>query len=893
MRMSGRAYFFPAMTAEEDQARAIWRTRLGSAFRTALACAMVGCATLYGPEPLRTQLPFPAFAYVTAILIVLDATVGDSVKGCWHALLATAQVLPTSVVSLWLIGPEHFSPAVAAAAVAAGAFMVAVPEWSHLMTKRIAFGQIVIVYVGAVVYGKEAGDVMHPIHVAASTALGALASVLAMLLPYPRLAYAEVILACMRDLRYSDLMVNKLSRLYTQNASERISLLMKAFSAQNTTIALETISQAKPLQETGAKLLQRIKLIQSPRTCGGEPFGATPKERSMIPPLYDSRDYIVDLAGDKKILLTPVKLAEAKKKHKFHSEQESVQWERHQIRQKPHFRKPGDRLQDIEILIRGMEMALTCCSSFPISFIDEELQEILLAMEGQIGQKLEQVKCIPTLLDASTAPEPTKGELFNKFLDSLKVIDPNSGNQTAFFFFLSCIELLLDDSTITQQNPTRIVEKSKDEESRNSVQEAKNMFKQIWPKNETLLFAFKCSISLGLAVFFGLVFNKENGYWSGLTIAISFSAQRQATFREANARAQGTALGSVYGVLGCYFFSECLELRILALLPWIVLTTFLRHSKMYGQAGGVSTVIGALLILGRKNYGLPAEFAITRLTEAFIGLFCFIIVELLLQPTRAATLAKKQLSQSLGALREGIRQVGLSPDEKDMDIVFLTLREKQEKLKVHVNQLKKFAGESELEPNFWFLPFQTACYNKLLMSISKMVDLQLFMAVQMESLVEESRRCGVAWRDLQERINSDLDLFKKGVSSSLHFLEKITLIESFSVFERKDKEVYDDLELGKSSNEDVCIVAVEKIASFFLYHSNEVTEKLWANKEGEERRASQMALRQSAVRFCISGLMKETKEIEKGIKELVQWENPSTRMNFYEISRKISVLFPE
>ncbi|XP_058215110.1 uncharacterized protein LOC131326369 [Rhododendron vialii] len=807
------------MTAEEDRVWAIWRTRLGSAFRTALACAMVGCATLYGPEPLRTQLPFPAFAYVTAILIVSEATLGDSVKGCWHALLATAQVLPASVVSLWLIGPEHFSPAVAAAAVAAGAFMVAVPEWSHLMTKRIAFGQIVIVYVGAVVYGKEAGDVMHPIHVAACTALGALASVLAMLLPYPRLAYAEV---------------NKLSRLYTQNASERISLLMKAFSAQNTTIALETVSQAKPLQETGAKLLQSIKLRQ-----------------------------------------------------------ESVQWERHQIRPKPHFRKPGDRLQDIEIQIRGMEMALTCCSSFPITFIDEELQKILLAVEGQIGQKLEQVKCIPTLLDASTAPEPTKGELFNKFLDSLKVIDPNSGNQTTFFFFLSCIELLLDDSTITQQNPTRIVEKSKDEESRNSVQEAKNMFKRIWPKNETLLFAFKCSISLGIAVFFGLEFNKENGYWSGLTIAISFSAQRQATFREANARAQGTALGSVYGVLGCYFFSECLELRILALIPWIVLTTFLRHSKMYSQAGGVSTVIGALLILGRKNYGLPAEFAITRLTEAFIGLFCFIIVELLLQPTRAATLAKKQLSQSLGALREGIGQVGLSPDEKDMDIVFLTLREKQEKLKVHVNQLKKFAGESELEPNFWFLPFRTACYNKLLMSISKMVDLQLFMAVQMESLVEESRRCGVAWRDLQERINSDLDLFKKGVSSSLHFLEKITSIESFSVFERKDKEVYDDLELGKSSHEDVCIVDLEKTASFFLYHSNEVSEKLWANKEGEERRASQMALHQSAVRFCISGLMKETKEIEKGIKELVQWENPSTRMNFYDISRKIRVLFPE
>ncbi|KAH7867326.1 hypothetical protein Vadar_031983 [Vaccinium darrowii] len=804
------------MTAEDDRARAVWRTRLGSAFRTALACAMVGCATLYGPEPLRTQIPFPAFAYLTAILIVPDATLGDSVRGCWHAMCATAQVVPASILSLWLIGPEQFSEVVAAVAVAVGAFMVAVPEWSHLMTKRIAFGQIVIVYVAAVVYGRETGDVMHPIHVAASTALGALASFLALLLPYPRLAYSEV---------------NKLSRLYTQNASERFRLLMKAFSAQNTTIALETISQTKPLQETGAKLLQSIKLTQ-----------------------------------------------------------EGVQWERPQIRPKPQFRKPGNRLQDIESQIRGMEMALTCCSSFPVISTDQEQREVLLAMELQIGLKLEQTKCFPALVDSSTAPEPKKGELFNKFLDSLKTLNPNSENQTASFF-LSCIKLLLDDSTTAKKNPTHNVEKPNDKESKNSIQEALHRSKRM-PKKEALLFAFTCSISLGLAVFFGVVFNKENGYWSGLTIAISFASQRQATFREANARAQGTALGSVYGVLGCFFFSKYPELRILALLPWIIFTSFLRHSRIYGQAGGVSTVIGALLILGRKNYGPPAEFAITRLTEAFIGLFCFITVKLVLQPTRAATLAKRQLSQSLGTLQEFISQVGISPDEKDMDFVFLTLRQKQEKIKIHVNQLEKFAGEAELEPDFWFLPFQVACYSKLIASISKMVDLLHFMVVQMQSLVEESLVCGVAWKEFQEHIDRDLYLFKKDVSSSLHFLEKITLIQSFSVLEREEKEICNDLELGRSSNADLCIAEAEKIISSIIHHSNEVTEKFWA-EEGEERSKSQMALCQSAVRFCICGLMRETKEIERGIKELVQWENPSNRMSFYELSGKINALFPE
>ncbi|KAI8556903.1 hypothetical protein RHMOL_Rhmol05G0292600 [Rhododendron molle] len=200
--------------------------------------------------------------------------------------------------------------------------------------------------------------------------------------------------------------------------------------------------------------------------------------------------------------------------------------------------------------------------------------------------------------------------------------------------------------------------------------------------------------------------------------------------------------------------------------------------------------------------------------------------------------------------------------------------------------------ESELEPNFWFLPSQVACYSKLLASISKKADLLHFLVIQMEALVEESQRFGVAWRELQEQLNSDLCLCKKDASSSLHFLQKITSIESFSMFEREEKEVYDDLELGKSSNAGMCnIVDIEKIGSSFLYHLNEVTEKFWA-KEGAERSKSQMALCQSAIKFCIRGLMRETKEVEKGIKELVQWENPSNHMNFNETARKIHALFP-
>ena len=170
----------------------VWRARLGSALRTTLACTIVGCTSLYGPEPLRRYLEFPAFSYVTAILIVSDATLGDTLRGCWHVLCATLQAMIISLLSLRVIGPGNFSNHVAAMVVAAGSFVVALPESMDLLTKRIAFGQLVIVYVSAVVHGAQTGLTIYPIHVASSTALGAVASVLAMLLPYPRLAYYEV-----------------------------------------------------------------------------------------------------------------------------------------------------------------------------------------------------------------------------------------------------------------------------------------------------------------------------------------------------------------------------------------------------------------------------------------------------------------------------------------------------------------------------------------------------------------------------------------------------------------------------------------------------------------------------------------------------------------------------
>lgn len=177
---------------ESIRARAVWRTCLASAFRTALACSIVGVATLFGPESFKIQVAFPAFSYVTVILIVTNATLGDTLRSCWLALYATIQGVCPAILSLWLIGPGRLTASTTATAVALSAFVVVLPEKTHLIAKRIALGQLVIVYVIAYINGAKTEPIMHPVRVAASTAVGVVACVLALLLPYPNLACCEV-----------------------------------------------------------------------------------------------------------------------------------------------------------------------------------------------------------------------------------------------------------------------------------------------------------------------------------------------------------------------------------------------------------------------------------------------------------------------------------------------------------------------------------------------------------------------------------------------------------------------------------------------------------------------------------------------------------------------------
>ncbi|KAI3474080.1 hypothetical protein Pfo_028868 [Paulownia fortunei] len=780
----------------ENRTRIMWCMRLHSAFRTALACAILGGATLYGPKFIVNQIKFAAFSYFTVVLIVSDATLGDTLRGCWHAFYATAQVVPLAMLGRWLVDPgarAGLPVGMAALVVAVASFLVVLPESTHLTAKRIALGQIVLACTEAVISSDDTSyGFMHPLHIAASTAMGALASVLALLLPFPLLA------------RYK---VEKLCQVYAENASERMNIYLKAFKAQDYQTKTELVLQAKPVGETGTKLLQSIRTLQ-----------------------------------------------------------EGMPWERPWSRYSKHcLVGPGDRLQSMELSMRAIEYSLVSSRAFPVQIVDQEqLSNVLHGVSSQLQQRIEQARhFLP--FNSMKAPE-TRGEFMEKLSLPLESIVPIHKYEWVCFFF-SCIDMLLNDSVDDGVFPKEL-QTQREKTEFGIIQRFKTWILKL-TSSERLESAFKCSISLGLAVLLGLILEKENGCWASLTIAISFATGRQAIFTIANARAQGTAIGSVYGVICCFLFHYA-EVRLLALLPWIIFSSFLRHSRMYGQTGGMSAAIGASLILGRKNYGPPNEFAIARLTAVFIGLSCFILVELFLHPTRAATLAKRHMCLTLRSLQDCVKETGSYSGQTNQAVSkFLEVREKQRNLESLVRDLRKSVADADSEPDFWYLPFHTSCYQKLAGSLSNVVHM-LYVVIYNLEILSELPESGTVRKEFLEQLNNELELFQENVNSLLKYLEKVSLIKSPALSQAPTEEKFTDLEAGKLKNR-------EKLNALIT----EDEEARWTTEEkgseDEKQLRERMVRCLGATRFCISSLRKEIDEVEICIKEIVRWENHTSQ----------------
>lgn len=544
----------------------------------------------------------------------------------------------------------------------------------------------------------------------------------------------------------------------------------------------------------------------------------------------------------------------------------------------------GEKLQSMEIALRGMEMVVASKSSIPKSLLAAEVKDSLKNIQERVILSIKRVNNAP---QPSVTPE-TDLEKPDECLQTLQEI-PETPQDLPFYFFLFCLRLL---ETISMAKPEE--NKVKPEENKGSTKSKSRSWISDWDSKKVMP-AIKLSLSLGLAIFLGSIYSKQNGYWAGLPVAISFAAAREATFKVANVKAQGTVIGTVYGVMGCFVFQRFLTVRFLSLLPWFLFSSFLSKSRMYGQAGGISAAIGAVLILGRKNFGHPSDFAIDRIIETFIGLSCSIMVELILQPTRAANVAKLELSRSFHALYECTSLFGAKASKAE-------ILESQKKLRSHLNMLKKFTEEAQAEPIFWFSRFNSSCYEKLFKSLSKMADLLQFSGHAIGYLGEQEKGKSPQCKEILRDIDKDLKSLTQSIGLLAKSFEEITLLKSLDALEKalaKSDNSSWDIEMGKTPNPSFSGAESEpsKILETYLQHCRGVADGLFRVEEEEEGEEvvkvdkSEVVLSLSALGFCVEKMGKVTREIEEMVKEVVQSENPSSHVNLHEISCKIRSLY--
>lgn len=111
----------------------------------------------------------------------------------------------------------------------------------------------------------------------------------------------------------------------------------------------------------------------------------------------------------------------------------------------------------------------------------------------------------------------------------------------------------------------------------------------------------------------------------------------------------------------------------------------------------------------------------------------------------------------------------------------------QKRLKIQLSELGKVIAEAEVEPKFWFLPFRTASYSKILKSLSKIEDLLLFSAHAVGFLEEESQGLVLedSWKEFLNKLEDDLKLIKEIIGSSIKFFEQVILMKSLTLLEKE------------------------------------------------------------------------------------------------------------
>ncbi|RLM84473.1 uncharacterized protein C2845_PM04G01500 [Panicum miliaceum] len=815
-----------------------WRSSLASGLRAALACTIVGLASLYAPPALRRHITFPAFSYVVTVIIVTDATVGTALRGAVSALHATLMGAVPSVLALWLAHRTGAAESVLAtsAVVALTAFAVALPESVVPVAKRIALGQIIIIYVARFQQGERPTRdfaLMHPANVVACTALGVAAALLAVLLPAPRLATREA-----RDK----------TRAYRALAAERVRVMADAAIAVVTTgeaacsrqrrwqMAART-SEANRLASASTALLHRVNAIKDDVRWerGAVDDGMAAMVEMPLTGMQMALAMMMDNNCKQQLLIAD---------HHHHNSADLIMEMRDQIR--------------LALLTPNNKQTYSSAAAAGGGFI----------RRSRSNSKPQISLCLPrttTLQPQQLAPCLFLFSLYQlrgAASGCLLVANNNANASVNNKVAPAATAAQESEEAATAGSEGKRLAHNNDDDCSTTT---KNNNDHCWFRlhRRRLVAAAKCGFSLGLAVLLGLLFSNDHGFWSGLIVATTITTGCESTWVVAAARAHGTALGSVYGALGCLLISQqrllTMDLRFLALLPWMVLATFLKRSRAYGPAGGVAAALSGIIIMGRR-YDEPAmAFTVARLVETFIGISCAVLADIIFQPgARPSVQAREQLTRCI------IAALAAADDPSSQSL----------QLNKSLQQLRRHAAEAGSEPSYlWLPPFPAACYDKIQGSLGRMAQL-LHLYHQARMAVD------VGDDDMFQRRFSSL------VSSSLrHCLRMLQApagaIMSSSSSSPDHQEAKDDLEAGNAAiasscsccckehdQEEATTTPEEVVDSFLAHAAGEAAALLDDDDDDAEEERGLLVCCLASMGLCMAEIIREAHRLEANIVDL-------------------------
>ncbi|KAI5060415.1 hypothetical protein GOP47_0024835 [Adiantum capillus-veneris] len=432
--------------------------------------------------------------------------------------------------------------------------------------------------------------------------------------------------------------------------------------------------------------------------------------------------------------------------------------------------------------------------------------------------------------------------------------------------------------------------------------------------------AFKMSLAMGLGAILGSWFDRSKGYWADITLGLGFvGTAKGSSFKTAALRAQGTVAGSIYGLLVVLATKDFPFLRLVALIPWVVFTSFLRQSKLFGFSGAMSAFTGGVVILARTNKDSSDEsFTVVRIVEAFMGMASFIVVELLVMPRRAAGIVKIELISGLGKMKSHVGAVLLMFSElrcaKCCASAVVDLKVQEKSLRRSLARLQELVKEATEEPQFWYSAFPSSTYSKLLEIQGRMVDFLHFSVCAFETIVETLSNADLGIQELHSAFDRTLFVLKENVLPLLEFLEDALQSNntngisernpSGNMFKR-DERLAGDKERLVERDKPVSMGGKAHSGRFLLRMRSmkencfmEEFEKSYqiltsgilrtcsdeVRQQHMEECSNSLLLSLGALAFSFEGILKEALELEQGVHELLQLESPWSLIELWSSS---------